>query len=173
MRVSRQIAAVVAGVTLITAGARAQEPLLRATRAGDALRVTFDMRPTDMHDLAVRLQGRDPVRVTWQIDVRRAVPFWVDRGVEAFEFTVTARATEHPGVFRIDRTLNQRAVGVPSSASLPETYAALTSFTDIELPYVPLADADLPLRLTIRARVNGGGASAIATPELARGSIGR
>ena len=164
MRVSQRIAAVVAGVMLLTAGVRAQEPLLRVTRAGDSLRVTFDLRPTDTQDLAVRLRGRDPVRVTWHIDVRRAVPFWVDRGVEAFEFTVTARATGNPDVFRIDRTLNQRALGASSTVSRPEAYAALTSFADVELPYVPPADADLPLRVTIRARVNGGGASAIATP---------
>ena len=173
MRVSQRIAAVVAGVMLLTAGVRAQEPLLRVTRAGDSLRVTFDLRPTDTQDLAVRLRGRDPVRVTWHIDVRRAVPFWVDRGVEAFEFTVTARATGNPDVFRIDRTLNQRALGASSTVSRPEAYAALTSFADVELPYVPPADADLPLRVTIRARVNGGGASAIATPELARSSVDR
>lgn len=173
MRVTQTFAAVSAVVMLFAAGVHAQEPLLRAVRAGNALRVTFDMRPSDMHDLAVRLQGRDPVRVTWRIEIRRAVPFWVDRGVEGFEFTVSARGTETPGVFLVDRTLNQRALGVPARVSLDEAYAALTSFTDVELPYVPPGDADLPLRVTIRARVDGGGASPIATPELARSTINR
>lgn len=160
-------------MALFAAGVHAQEPLLRVARDGDSLRVTFDMRPTDMQDLAVRLRGRAPVRVTWQIDVRRAVPFWVDRGVETFEFVVTARGTEHPGVFTIDRTLNQRAVGVPTTVSHVEAYAALTSFTNVELPYVPPVEVDLPLRVTIRARVQGGGESPIATAELARSTIAR
>lgn len=173
MRTTQTVAAALAVAMLFATGVRAQEPLLRVTRAGDAIRITFDLRPAETQDLAVRLRGRHPVRVTWQIDVRRAVPFWVDRGVETFEYTVTARGTERPGVFTIDRTLNQRAVGVPSAASQAEAYAALTSFTNVELPYVPPVEAELPLRVTIRARVNGGGASPIATPELARSTTDR
>ena len=173
MRTTQTTVAVLAVTMLFAAGVRAQEPLLHVTRAGDAIRVTFDLRPTDTKDLAVRLRGRDPVRVTWQIDIRRAVRFWVDRGVETFELTVTARGTERPDVFTIDRMLNQRAVGVPSTASLAEAYAALTSFTNVELPYVPSAEPDLPLRVTIRARVNGGGASPITTSELARSTTDR
>lgn len=173
LRTTQTAAAVLAVTVLFAAVVRAQEPLLHVTRAGDAIRVTFDLRPTDTQDLAVRLRGHDPVRVTWQIDVRRAVPFWVDRGVDTFEFTVTARGTDRPGVYTIDRTLNQRAVGVPSTASRAEAYAALTSFTNVELPYVPSTEPNFPLRVTIRARVNGGGASPITTPELARSTTDR
>lgn len=173
MRTTQTAAAVLAVTMLFAAGVRAQEPLLRVIRAGDALRVTFDLRPTDTQDLAVRLRGHDPVRVTWHIDVRRAVPLWVDRSVETFEFTVTARSTGRPGFFTIDRALNQRVVGVSSTVSQAEAYAALTSFTNVELPYVPPVESDLPLRVTIRARVNGGGASPIATPELARSTTDR
>lgn len=173
MRTTQTAAAVLAVTMLFAAGVRAQEPLLRVIRAGDALRVTFDLRPTDTQHLAVRLRGRDPVRVTWRIEVRRAVPFWVDRGVESFEFVVTARGTERPGVFTVDRTLNQRPVGVTSTVSQAEAYAALMSFANIELPYVPRAEPDLPLRVTIRARVQGGGESPIATAELARSTIAR
>lgn len=173
MRVAQLIATACAVLMFSTIGVRAQAPLLRVMRAGDTIRVTFDLRSTDTQDLAVRLRGHDPVRVTWHIDVRRAVPFWVDRGVGTFEFAVTARSIDRPGLFTIDRTLNQRAIGAPSTVSLDDAYAALTSFANVDLPYVPSTKPGLPLRVTIRARVDGGGASPIATPELARSTTDR
>jgi len=171
MAASLQTSAVVAAVMLLTGVAHAQEPLLRADRVGSSLFVTFDLRSVDTGDLEVRLRGKDPVSVTWEIDVRRAVPFWIDRGVESFAFTVTARATDTPDVFELERTMNARAVSGPVRVSRGEAYAALTSFTNLELPYAVPVESDLRLRLTLRARVEGGGASRIVTQELARSTI--
>lgn len=171
MRASLRTSAVVTTVMLLTGAAHAREPLLRADRVGSSLFVTFDLRPVDTRDLDVRLRGTDPVSVTWEIDVRRAVPFWVDRGVQSFALTATARATETPDVFELERTMNRRVVSAPVRVSRNEACAALTSFTNIELPYLAPVGADLRLRLTLRARVQGGSASTIVTQELARSTI--
>jgi len=171
MPTSFRTSAVVAAVMLLTGAAHAQEPLLRADRLGSSLFITFDLRPVDTGDLDVRLRGKDPVSVTWEIDVRRAVPFWVDRGVRPFALTVTARATDRPDIFELERTMNRRPVGGPVRVSRDEAYAALTSFTNIELPYAASVEADLRLRLTLRARLQGGGAPSIVTQELARSTV--
>jgi hypothetical protein len=111
------------------------------------------------------------VSVTWQIDVRREVAFWLDHGVERFALEVTARRTTAPGVFIIERTLNRRALGEPMRATLEEVYRALTSFENIELPYAAPPAMDATHRLALSATVKGGAEARIATPELARTMI--
>lgn len=58
-------------VLALTASASAQTPQLTALKRRSAIAVTFDLASTDTRDLAPRLRSRQPVSVTWHIDVRR------------------------------------------------------------------------------------------------------
>lgn len=155
-------------LVVLAASVAAAEPSLAVRRSGPSLTVSFDLRPTRADDLAGRLRGVAPVSVTWRIDVRHEVPFWVDRGVERFTLEVTARRTATPGAFLIERTLNGRTLGAPVLASLDDVYRALTSFAEVELPNAAPVGLDAPYRLAIAAQVAGGGEARIATSELAR-----
>jgi hypothetical protein len=138
-------------VLALTVGVTAEAPHLTARRVGSSLTVTFDLRPTRTDDLATRLRGGQPVSVTWQIDVRREVAFWIDQGVKRNVLKVSARRTAEPNVFLIERTINRRALGKPILASPEETYR----------------------HLAIKAVVEGGAEARIVTPELARTSVER
>lgn len=160
-------------VLALTVGVAAEEPRLAVSRAGSSLTVAFDLRPERMDDLATRLRAGAPVSVTWQIDIRREVGLWVDRDVKRHAVTVTARRTAEGDSFVIERSLNRRTLGTPRLATLDETYRHLTSFGDLELPYSTPVASTAPLRVAIKARVDGGGEARIVTPELARTVIER
>ncbi len=160
-------------VLVLAVGLEAREPKLVVSRAGSSLLVTFDLLPDRVDDLAVRLRGHDQVTVTWQVDVRREVAFWVDRGVQRFVLTTTARRAAGAEEYVIERALNRRKLGQPIVAPLGDTYRHLTSFTRIELPFAAPVAQGTPYRLAITARVEGGGEAAIVTPELARTVIDR
>lgn len=71
--------------------------------------------------------------VTWVMDVRRDVPFWLDHLVKRGVLKVTARRGRTSGAFSIERTLNGRSLGSPIEANLEETYRHLTSFANVEM----------------------------------------
>lgn len=160
-------------VLALAVGLEAREPQLVVSKAGSSLLVAFDLLPDRVDDLAKRLRGHDQVSVTWQIDVRRQVAFWIDRGVQRFVLTTTARRAAGSDAYVIEQALNRRRLGQPVVTSLDETYRHLTSFTDIELPFAVSVAPGTPYRLTITARVEGGGEAAITTTELARTVIDR
>ena len=152
----------------LTVGVAASGPRLVVVKVGSSLAVTFDLQPERVDDLSGRLRSGAPVSVTWDIDVRREVAFWLDRDVERFSLVVTARATADRERFAIVRTLNKRVLGDPILATLDEAYRHLTAFDNVELPYAAPAAASAPARLAIKASLEGGGAARIATLELAR-----
>ena len=160
-------------ILALAVGLEAREPKLVVSRAGSSLLVTFDLLPDRVDDLAVRLRGHDQVTVTWQVDVRREVAFWVDRGVQRFVLTTTARRAAGAEEYVIERALNRRKLGQPIVAPLGDTYRHLTSFTRIELPFAAPVTPGTPYRLAITARVEGVGYAAIVTTELARTVIDR
>lgn len=142
-------------------------PSLEARMLGSSVSVSFDLRPTRTDDLAQRLADGKPVWVTWVMDVRRDVPFWLDRPVKRGVLKVTARRIPESDVFSIERTLNGRSLGVPIAATLEDTYRHLTSFENVELAGLAPVASDARYRLAIQAVVEGGGDARIATPVLA------
>ena len=111
--------------------------------------------------------------VTWQLDVRREAPLWVDLLVKRAVLKVTARHGRTSGVFSIERTLNGRSLSSPTDANLEETFRHLTSFANVEIP-APLRGAvGAQYRLAIKAVVEGGGDARIVTPWLAQATVDR
>jgi len=107
------------------------------------------------------------------MDVRRHVPFWVDRLVKRDVLKVTARRGRTLGLFSIERTLNGRSLSSPIDANLEETFRYLTSFANVEIPG-PARDAvGTQYRLAIKAVVEGGGDARIVTPWLAQATVER
>ena len=76
---------------------------------------------------------RRPSGVTWVMDVRRDVPFWVDHLVKRDVLKVTARRGRTSDVFSIERTLNGRSLRSPIDANLEQTFRHLTSFANVEI----------------------------------------
>lgn len=148
-------------------------PRLAARMVGSSVSVSFDLQSERTDDLAQRLLAGEPVWVTWVMDVRRDVPFWVDLLVKRDVLKVTARRGRTSGVFSIERTLNGRSLSSPIDANLDETFRHLTSFANVEIPR-PVRDAvGVQYRLAIKAVVEGGGDARIVTPWLAQATVER
>ena len=165
---------VLATLVVAFAGAVAEaRPRLAARMVGSSVSVSFDLQSERTDDLAQRLVAGKPVWVTWVMDVRRDVPFWVDRLVKRDVLKVTARRGRTSGVFSIERTLNGRSLSSPIDANLEETFRHLTSFANVEIPG-PTRDAvGAQYRLAIKAVVEGGGDARIVTPWLAQATVER
>lgn len=153
---------------LLAVGLTAQSPELIVRRTGSSVHVRFDLRPTSVDDLATRLRSAEAVTVTWTIDVRREVPFWLDRDVTRSAFDVVARPSASAGVVEIQRRIRGRVVGPPVLLPIDAAIRALTSFDEVELPNAVPPAAAVPYRVTVAARVSGGGQKTVTTAELAR-----
>lgn len=156
---------------LLAVGVSAQAPELIVRRSGSSVHVRFDLRPTSVDDLATRLRSAEAVSVTWTIDVRREVPFWFDRDVTRFEFEVIARPSASAGVVEIQRSIRGRVVGTSVLLPVDGAIRALTSFEEVELPNAVPPEGAEPYRVAVVARVSGGGAKTVTTPELARTAV--
>ena len=174
IRIAVARSVVLASLVVAFAGAAADVgPRLAARMVGSSVFVSFDLQSNRTDDLAPRLVTGKPVWVTWVMDVRRDVPFWVDLLVERDELKVTVRRGRTPGVFSIEHTLNGRSLSSPFEATLEETFRHLTSFANVEIPG-PARDAvGAAYRLAIKAVVNGGGDAPIVTPVLAQARVER
>jgi hypothetical protein len=170
--VTRSVAVASLVVALTEAVADAT-PRLSARQVGSSVSMSFDLRPERTDDLAQRLVAGKPVWVTWVIDVRKVVPFWIDFLVKRGVLKVTARRGRESGVFSIERMLNGRSLGPPIEAHLEETYRHLTSFASVEIPASAPVAAGARYRVEIKAVVEGGGDARIATPVLARTIVER
>jgi hypothetical protein len=165
---------VLASLVLAFAGAVAEaRPRLAARMVGSSVSVSFDLQSERTDDLAQRLVAGGPVWVTWVMDVRRHVPFWVDRLVKRDVLKVTARRGRTSGVFSIERTLNGRSLSSPIDANLEETFRHLTSFANVEIPTPAREAVGAQYRLAIRVVVEGGGDARIVTPWLAQATVER
>jgi hypothetical protein len=165
---------VLASLVLAFAGAVAEAtPRLEARMVGSSVSVSFDLQSERTDDLAQRLVAGEPVWVTWVMDVRRHVPFWVDRLVKRDELKVTARRGRTSGVFSIERTLNGRSLSSPVDANLEETFRYLTSFANVEIPAPAREALGAQYRLAIKVVVEGGGDARIVTPWLAQATVER
>lgn len=156
---------------LLAVGVAAQAPELVVRRTGASVHVRFDLRPTNVDDLASRLRSAEPVSVTWAIDIRREVPVWFDRDVTRFEFDVVARPSTSAGAVEIQRSIRGRPLGTPVVLPIDAAIRGLTSFEEIELPNAAPAEGGAPYRVAITARVSGGGKKTVTTAELARADL--
>lgn len=153
---------------VLAVGVTAQAPELIVRRTGSSVHVRFDLRPTSVEDLAIRLRSAEAVTVTWTIDVRREVSFWLDRDVTRSEFDVVARPATSAGVVEIQRRIGGRMVGTPVLLLVDGAIRALTSFDEVELPHAVPPEGAAPYRVAVAARVSGGGRKTVTTAELAR-----
>jgi hypothetical protein len=165
---------VLASLVVAFAGVVADaSPRLAARMVGSSVSVSFDLQSGRTDDLAQRLVTGKPVWVTWVIDVRRDVPFWVDVLVKRDVLTVTARHGRTSDVFSIERTLNGRSLSSPIDVNLEETFRHLTSFANVEIPGLARDAVGAQYRLAIKAVVEGGGDARIVTPWLAQATVER
>jgi hypothetical protein len=168
--ISRRLAVVCLVAAFTEAMAASTAPRLTARRVGSSVSVSFDLQPEETDDLAHRLAGGQPVWVSWQMDVRRQVPFWRDLPIKRGVLKVTARRGPIPGLFEVDRSLNGRSLGAPLEATLEETYRHLTSFVDVQMVDAAPAEPGAQYRLFIKAILEGGG-KRIETRWLAKGMV--
>ena len=169
--VSRNV--ILAGLVAFAGAVADARPRLAARMVGSSVSVSFDLQSERTDDLAQRLAAREPVWVTWVMDVRREVPMWVDPVVKRDVLKAIARRGRTLDVFSIERTLNGRSLSSPIDANLEATFRHLTSFANVEIPG-PVRDAvGAQYRLAIKAVVEGGGDARIVTPWLAQATIDR